>query len=484
VEGYDCFFEGLTTANGVSSGIVEFKYQDQEKIDTDYPTWWIECIADYAAAKGGDKNKILTQDWLNPEYTAYISPYAAGAQADGTVGKKWIELFGDEPYSYKAYRKDALKLQSANQLQMGKYYNNWGIYFSKNVNDVNSFSDLRWESNVYSRAVRNPTPPAPSQDIEVGSFYKYNYSDYIDLSSTKNYQIVDIPGEGRKGVLKVSGISGISEEDEWAIGIHQLTQHKGRTATITFSAEVKRVGADGNLMWQMSTSTFPVIGNPIMNAPANMWHYMSGTWTGELAENNQGYAPDLYLTAYQNNSPDTTYYIDNFTITVVIDGEYHLTPRYTWTDAGDDIRGWLLSSEIRAKIADGTLKYFVVGLDDTAVKKYGWLSGIEIFLNRDGKWSNDNEAFPWNWSEEKDEGEWNGWISYDSFGEGDGKYYAAVSYDTIWLQYDLTTHPDYAEFKTAMTTAAWAQFGLNVYEAWKDGNQWIPIKSAFFKPGP
>jgi len=489
VEGYDCFFEGLTTADGVSSGIIEFKYQDQEKIDTDYPTWWIECIADYAEEKSGDKNKILTQDWLNPEYTAYVNSYAAGAQADGAAGRKWIELFGDEPYSYKAYRKDALKLQNANQLQIGKYYNNWGIYFSKNANDVNSFSDLRWESNIYSRAVRSPVPPAPSQDIIVDSFNKFNYSDYIDLSSTKNYQIVDIPSEGRKSVLKVSGISGV--DDEWAIGIHQLTQHKGRTATISFSADVKRVGADGNLMWQMSTSTFPIVGNPIMNAPANMWHYMSGTWTGELAENDQGYAPDLYLTAYQNNSPDTTYYIDNFSITAVIDGEYHLTPRYTWTDGGDERRGWLLSSEIRAKIADGSLKYFVIGLDADAVQTAGGLLAINIGLNRENGFSDDSKAFPWYFEEDKtgDHADLNGWISYEDLVKPieQGGYGAIENEYSLWLQYDLAAHPGYEAFKTAMASAYWAQIGLAVWDndgpIWRPGNQWVPIKSVFFKPG-
>ena len=148
--------------------------------------------------------------------------------------------------------------------------------------------------------------PASGGETVKGSFNAYAGNSYTSLSSSVKYQIVDLLGENRTDVLKVT------KPGEWAVAVYDLKDYKGKKITVTFSAEVKRVGANGTLNWQINNSDYPSVGNPINNAEAGTWHKMSGTWTGIPSDNN----PWLYLNTYKNNSASTTYYISNFTITV------------------------------------------------------------------------------------------------------------------------------------------------------------------------
>jgi len=152
-----------------------------------------------------------------------------------------------------------------------------------------------------------------------GSFNANAGNSYTSLSSPVNYQVVDLTGENRTDVLKVTN------PGEWAVALYDLTSYKGQNITITFSVEVKRVGAAGTLNWQVNNSDYPSVGTPINNAAAGTWHSMSGTWTGTPSDNN----PKVYLSTYENNSASTTYYIDNFTITVTITGGSGTAPTIT-----------------------------------------------------------------------------------------------------------------------------------------------------------
>jgi hypothetical protein len=145
-----------------------------------------------------------------------------------------------------------------------------------------------------------------NQGVELGSFAAYAGNSYISLSSPVAYQIVNLTGESRTDVMKVTNPGG------YAVALYDLTAKKDTPVTITFSADVKRVGAAGTLNWQVNNSDYPSIGNPINNAPAGTWHTMSGTWTGTPTADN----PSFYLSTYENNSGSTPYYIDNFTISV------------------------------------------------------------------------------------------------------------------------------------------------------------------------
>jgi len=160
---------------------------------------------------------------------------------------------------------------------------------------------------------------------------------------------------------------------------------------------------------------------------------------------------------------------------------------YTWADI-DHVRGWNTENETRAKIADGTIKYFVMGLDAASVQNAGGLNSINIIFNynTDGIQA-DNSAFPWNWDSQTNSG---GWISYDDLikHHNEGGYGAHLSNEgVLYLQYDLRDHPDYNNFKTAITAASFAEFGIQVHvgetgtPAWENGAEWHPVVEAFFK---
>jgi uncharacterized repeat protein (TIGR02543 family) len=145
-------------------------------------------------------------------------------------------------------------------------------------------------------------------EIVLGSYNSYNSNPYTPLSSSVSYQIVRLPGEGKINVLKVLN------PGDWAAALYELSGCKNRKITITFSAQVKRIGAAGQLIWQINNEgEWPSVGAPISNATAGTWHTMSGTWTGIPTDD----YPKLYLSTYENNSASTTYYVSNFTCTLI-----------------------------------------------------------------------------------------------------------------------------------------------------------------------
>ena len=153
----------------------------------------------------------------------------------------------------------------------------------------------------------NSSDGEPAETV-VGSFAAYANNSYINLSSSVAYQIVNLTGESRTNVMKVTNLGG-----EWAVALYDLATYQNTSVTITFSADLKRVGAAGTLNWQINNDPgYPSVGTPINNAAANTWHAMSGTWTGIPTDAN----PSFYLSANSNNSASTTYYIDDFTITI------------------------------------------------------------------------------------------------------------------------------------------------------------------------
>jgi len=153
---------------------------------------------------------------------------------------------------------------------------------------------------------------------------------------------------------------------------------------------------------------------------------------------------------------------------------HHLGTEYSWTDANDSTRGWILSDEVRAKIADGSIKYFLIGLNANTIADAGGLGGINIIFNRSGAggYSSDEQAFPWNWNSVTETG---GWISYADL---TGTYGAHVQDGVLYLRYDITTHPGYEAFKAAVVSAEFAQLGMYVHEAWENGATWHNVSLA------
>jgi len=531
-ESYTCYFDGVGKAqDGTVTGTAIFAYTDNKLINETHPNWWIQMVADYALAQQGggieQYNKIMevVNDntlWGDSVWYANTDKWATGAEHSGFSSQRWNQLFNYEgsPYNYMQYKKDAYKLQGT-ELQIGIFYKAAGneTYFADTAAGVSNFNDLRWDGNTYSKA--RGVPSTPPTEINLGSFNAYAFpsgipnlhTDDLNITSPINYSVVNLPNEGRHFVMKVDKPN--PDNDGWAVAVYPLSvtdswfgdgfpDLKGKVVTISFGADVKRVGADGMLVWQISNSENPFVGASIPNAKENVWYSMSGQWTGMIEEpiyNSDTDRFDRYfsLGSWYNNSADTTYYIDNFWVNVFVhEGHYDLGKNMTWinywgsSDAPDHQRGWTISREYRKLIGDGKTTEFVLALYlDDIVNHDGWegLNGVSIWLNSDGCNQElniiDYEAFPWYWVEGSDK-KWNGAIPREDLIKSveEGGY--GAHYTTNWegrrvvyLNYDLTRHPRYESFRASMATTQWAEIAIDVYKAW-EGNKSLPIEWALF----
>ena len=186
----------------------------------------------------------------------------------------------------------------------------------KSSTDVNFVLDCWWgidnttELGIVSANIVTKTG--------TGEFNPYNDSPNLpNFSSPIKYSIVN--DDSRSNVLKAVNPDpdGTGDSQGWAVALYDLTLFKNKKVEITFSAEVKRTVA-GNLVWQINNSKdgadkYPSVGNQIDNASANTWHTMSGTLTVIPTDDN----PKLYLSTHENNSKTTTYYVDNFKVTIL-----------------------------------------------------------------------------------------------------------------------------------------------------------------------
>ena len=114
-------------------------------------------------------------------------------------------------------------------------------------------------------------------------------------------EIIDIPKENRKDVIK------IVNPDSWDVVMYDLKKYEKQNVIIKFSANVKRVGASGELRWQINNPDYPAVGDGVLNADEDTWYSMEGEWTGFFTDS----YPVLYLSSWNNNSNNTTYYIDD-----------------------------------------------------------------------------------------------------------------------------------------------------------------------------
>ena len=126
-------------------------------------------------------------------------------------------------------------------------------------------------------------------------------------TDTPFYEIVNLPLERRSNVIKVNG-----KDTQWAIVKYSLDEYKGKEITIQLSADVKRIGSGGNLVWQINNAhDYPTVSY-MENAGTGVWHNMRG----RLIVTPTDSSPVLYLTNWENNAKNTIYYIDNVTITI------------------------------------------------------------------------------------------------------------------------------------------------------------------------
>ena len=138
----------------------------------------------------------------------------------------------------------------------------------------------------------------------------YEDNDYNSLTSSVPYHIVNLPLENRENVMKIDGST--LAENEAHVALFWLTNHPVK---ITFSADVKRIGASGNIRWEISNSgEWPLLDE--VYGEEGVWYSMSGTWTGIPTDN----YPMFYISTHENNTNETIYYIDNFQIEVEVFG--------------------------------------------------------------------------------------------------------------------------------------------------------------------
>jgi len=135
---------------------------------------------------------------------------------------------------------------------------------------------------------------------------------------------------------------------------------------------------------------------------------------------------------------------------------YELGSRFTWSNPDQpNQKGWELDKNLRAKIADGTIRNFVISLDAETVRTDGGMGGIEVSVNAQNLgFRMDHRSFPWNWDIITQTG---GYTSYHLLFSGG---HAVLDSDVIYLKYDITTHPDYNAFKKEMSEAEWGEISI------------------------
>ena len=135
---------------------------------------------------------------------------------------------------------------------------------------------------------------------------------------------------------------------------------------------------------------------------------------------------------------------------------YELGSRFTWSNPEQpNQKGWALDENLRARIADGSVRYFNVALDAETVRLDGGLGGLEVSFNAQNLgFCMDHRSFPWNWDMNSQTG---GYISYTLLFSGG---HAEMDSNVIYLKYDMTTHPDYKNFKKEMSDAEWGEISI------------------------
>jgi hypothetical protein len=129
----------------------------------------------------------------------------------------------------------------------------------------------------------------------------------LALTSANNASSIVTEGS-RTDIVKID-VSKLGTN--WSAVQYSLAAYKGKEIVITLSVEVKREGAAGNLNWQINNNPgFPSVAS-LDNAAVNIWHTMTGEWTGIPSDAN----PALYLN-HGSSSTATAYYIDNLVLTI------------------------------------------------------------------------------------------------------------------------------------------------------------------------
>jgi hypothetical protein len=150
---------------------------------------------------------------------------------------------------------------------------------------------------------------------------------------------------------------------------------------------------------------------------------------------------------------------------------YELGMNYTWINPDNaNQKGWNLNEELRQEIANGKYNTLVLALDDSKVKTLGGLGGIEIIFNsKENGFCLDYKSFPWYWDKETRIG------GYTSYKDLLAERFTFLEFGTIYIKYDITSHPNYKGFKKEMYSAIWGQISIQYGIGIKD----LPLVNAY-----
>jgi DNA-binding transcriptional MerR regulator len=189
--------------------------------------------------------------------------------------RKWLETSGFEIDYKSGRRRMSMGFDQSDEVRMALGFDQIDVYEPVRIRDNAA------ELNI------NPYPNTLREISQAAS------------------RIVDLPDENRTNVIE------IVRPDSWGVALYKLDRYANKKVTIKFSADVKRIGADGNLNWQINNSDHPVVAS-VKNTESGAWYSMSGEWTGILTDS----YPFIFLSTWENNSDRTTYYITQFEIEV------------------------------------------------------------------------------------------------------------------------------------------------------------------------
>jgi len=145
------------------------------------------------------------------------------------------------------------------------------------------------------------------------------------VSGAANYEIVNLPQDGRTNVIKVNGAN-----CQWNMLNYSLTNFRDRKITINFSVDVMRLGSEGTLNWIINNEPdYPSIAR-IDIAESGIWYRMNGRMT--IVPTNR--EPLLYLAAWENNYQTAVFYFDNLDITIN-NWTWDYTPTVTVVTVGE-----------------------------------------------------------------------------------------------------------------------------------------------------
>ncbi|MCL1928543.1 MAG: right-handed parallel beta-helix repeat-containing protein [Treponema sp.] len=144
-------------------------------------------------------------------------------------------------------------------------------------------------------------------------------------SNAASYEIVNLPLDGRTNVIKING-----RDCDWNVISYSLAAYRGKQITINFSADVMRMGAEGQLQWQYNNEPdYPIVAQ-LKNAVPGVWYRMSNTLVITPAHRDTL----LYLNTWENSATNTIFYIDNLSINITME-TWDYTPASVISTVGE-----------------------------------------------------------------------------------------------------------------------------------------------------